>query len=122
MQASGKTPKAPKAKAPAKPATAIGGKGASKAKDGSTNQAADAAAQREEEATLLAAVQSVRSGAASDAAGAKDRLKVAREGSQSCTHADICWRALSHCTNVISTQHPSFGSCCESCCDADRHS
>lgn len=73
MQAFGKTAKGLKAKAPIQPA---GGKGSSKAKDGSMGQAVDAAVQREEEAGILAAVQSVTSGAASDAAAAEERLKV----------------------------------------------
>lgn len=71
MQATGKAAKAPKVKAPAKPAAAAG---KSKGRDGSAG--VDAAALREEEAGLLAAVQAVQSGAAVDVAGAEDRLKV----------------------------------------------
>jgi len=76
LQVSGKGAKAPKAKAPAKPAPAAAGKTGGRAKDGSTGQNADASVQREEEARLLAAVQSVRTSAATDAVGVEDRLKV----------------------------------------------
>ena len=76
LQVSGKGAKAPKAKAPAKPAPAAAGKTGGRAKDGSTGQNADASGQREEEARLLAAVQSVRTSAATDAVGVEDRLKV----------------------------------------------
>lgn len=76
LQVSGKGAKAPKAKAPAKPAPAPAGKTGGRAKDGSTGQNADASVQREEEARLLAAVQSVRTSAAPDAVGVEDRLKV----------------------------------------------
>ena len=71
VQVSGKAPKGAKSKPPAKPA-----KGASKAKDGSTGQTVDVVAQREQQAGLLATVQSIRSGSAADAAGAEERLKV----------------------------------------------
>ena len=71
VKAAGKAAKAPKAKAPAKP-TAAAGK--SKGKD--VVAGVDAAALREEEAGLLAAVQAVQSSASVDAAGAEDRLKV----------------------------------------------
>ncbi|DBA87841.1 TPA: hypothetical protein ACH3X1_004837 [Trebouxia sp. C0004] len=80
LQVSGKGAKAPKAKAPAKPAPAkpapaAAGNTDGRAKDGSTGQNADASVQREEEACLLAAVQSVRTSAATDAVGVEDRLK-----------------------------------------------
>ena len=76
MQASGKAPKPAKGKPPAKPAAASGTKVGTKGKDISTGQAVDAAAQRDQEAALLAAVQSVLSGSAGDTAGAEDRLMV----------------------------------------------
>jgi hypothetical protein len=76
LQVSGKGAKAPKAKAPTKPAPLAAGKTGGRAKDGSTGQTADASVQREEEARLLAAVQSVRTSAATDAVGVEDRLKV----------------------------------------------
>ena len=73
LQATGKAAKAPKPKPPAKPAAAPA-KGT--AKGGAGDQAAAAAALREEEAGLLAAVQAVLSASATDANGAEDRLKV----------------------------------------------
>lgn len=75
LQVSGKGAKIPKPKAAAKQAPAAGKTGG-RAKDGSTGQNADASVQRAEEARLLAAVQSVRTSAASDAVGAEDCLKV----------------------------------------------
>lgn len=76
LQASGKAPRASKAKAPSKPALAVAGKGSVKPKDGSTGQPGDASVQREEEASLLAAVQTISTAAADDAAGVEERLKV----------------------------------------------
>lgn len=103
LQVSGKGAKALKAKAPAKPAPAAAGKTGGRAKDGSTGQNADASVQREEEARLLAAVQSVRTSAATDAVGVEDRLKVvAIKNSCSCigeprlqSQPDCTWHGAS---------------------------
>lgn len=102
LQVSGKGAKAPKAKAPAKPAPAAAGNTGGRAKDGSTGQNANASVQREEEARLLAAVQSVRT-SATTAVGVEDRLKVvAIKNSCSCigeprhqSQPDCTWHGAS---------------------------
>lgn len=91
MQATGKAAKAPKPKAAAKPAAAAGkGKG----KDSLLGPPVDAAAVLEEEASLLAAVQTVLSGSAADATGAEERLKVVPHNqlAQPVTNIQLCTR------------------------------
>lgn len=94
LQASGKGAKAPKAKAPAKPAPATAGKTGGRAKDDSTGENANASVQREEEARLLAAVQSVRTSAATDAVGVEDRLKVVAVKSPCSCMTEPCHQSM----------------------------
>ena len=113
LQVSGNGTKNSRAKAPAKPAPAAAGKTGGRAKDGSTGQNADASGQREEEARLLAAVQSVRTSAATDAVGVEDRLKVvvvkipaaALENIATKIKLNVCFSILPCSLSCFATSH-----------------
>ena len=112
LQVSGKGTKFPRAKAPAKPAPAAAGKTGGRAKDGSTGQNADASGQREEEARLLAAVQSVHTSAATDAVGVEDRLKVVVAVKMPCS----CIGEHRHQSQTECMWHSAFSPFCLALC------